>query len=199
MYCQKCNRLLRDDSTLCTKCGFDNKMYESHKLTESKINNKKVNPFIVFIGILILVILSFTITYIITRKEPNNVNFEEISTEKVTLSNEFKYKDLIVSYPENWGSSKSTLFNRDIPKINITFHEITETEYNEIKSINDCLKHSFSEFDGLTYAEEKLYGYIFNLNNVYYKIIVNYENNANYSSSIQNEISQIINSIKIKK
>ena len=57
MYCQKCNRLLRDDSTLCTKCGFDNKMYESHKLTESKINNKKVNPFIVFIGILILVII----------------------------------------------------------------------------------------------------------------------------------------------
>ena len=86
-----------------------------------------------------------------------------------------------------------------MPKINITFHEINETEYNEIKSINDCLKHSFNGFDGLTYAEEKSYGYIFNLNNIYYKIIVNYENNYNYSDSIQNEISQIINSIKENK
>ena len=199
MYCQKCNRLLRDDSTLCTKCGFDNKMYKSHKLTESKIQNKKVNPLIVVIGVTILIILCFGLTYIFMNKNNNNYNFEEITTQKVTLNNEFKYKNLIVNYPDNWGSSKSTLFNRDIPKINITFHEINETEYNEIKSINDCLKHSFQEFEGLTYAEEKAYGYIFNLNGIYYKIIVNYENNYNYSDSIQNEISQIINSIKEKK
>lgn len=201
MYCHKCNRLLSDDNLVCTKCGFDNNTIKSHKLKESETKEPtKINPKIAFLGILILIGLCFLLSMIIFRK-PNNeeIQYTETTTEKVVLNNELKYKELTINYPDSWGSSKTTIFYRDLPKINITFHEITETEYNELQGLHDCLKHSFNDFEGLTFAEDNSYGYIFTLNGIYYKIIVNYENRNNYNETVQNEISKIIDSIKQNK
>ena len=200
MYCHKCNRLLRDDNLVCTKCGFDNNTIKSHKLKETETKeNVKIKPSTAILGIFILVVLCLGLSLLIFRKPKDDVPYNEVVTEKVVLNNELKYKELTINYPDTWGSCKTTIFYRELPKININFKEITEQEYNETISINDCLKHSFKEFDGLTYAEDNLYAYIFTLNGVHYKIIVNYENSNNYNTTIQNEISQIIDSIKQNK
>ncbi len=199
MYCQKCNRLLSEDNLKCTKCGFDNRIAsKSIKLKETNVVNKKLNPITVIIGIIILMIISFVITIIIM----NNTKKEEFEyntiTKEVILNNKFTFKEITIEYPDTWGSSKTVIFNRESPKVNITFKEISESDYNELTSINECLKHSFKDFTGLTYAEESLYTYLFTINNTYYKITVNYEKNS-YTEEMQNEISQIINSIKQKK
>lgn len=200
MYCHKCNRLLRDDNLVCTKCGFDNNTIKSHKLKETEIKeSNKINPKTIFIGILLLFGLCILLSIIIFRKPDEEIQYSEAVTEKVSLTNELKYKELTINYPDTWGSSKTTIFYRDLPKINITFHEITEKEYNELIGLNDCLKHSFKEFEGLTYAEDNSYAYLFTLNSIYYKVIINYENNNSYNETVQNEISQIIDSIKQNK
>lgn len=199
MYCQKCNRLLSDDNLKCTKCGFDNSsMPKSIKLKENVIENKKVKRPIVIIGICILMVVSFIISIIIM----NNTRVEEqeydLVTNEVVLSKSFDFKGITISYPDTWGSSKTVIFNRESPKLNINFKEIDENEYNELTSINECLKHSFKDFSGLTYADENQYTYIFVLDNIYYKITVNYEK-ISYTQEMQNEVSEIISSIEQKK
>ncbi len=199
MYCQKCNRLLSEDNLKCTKCGFDNRIAsKSIKLKETNVVNKKLNPITVIIGIIILMIISFVITIIIM----NNTKKEEFEyntiTKEVILNNKFTFKEITIEYPDTWGSSKTVIFNRESPKVNITFKEISESDYNELTSINECLKHSFKDFTGLTYAEESLYTYLFNIDSIYYKVTVNYEKTS-YNEEMQNEISQIINSIRQKK
>ena len=199
MYCQKCNRLLSDDNLKCTKCGFDNNLVsKSLKLKESNIENKKLKPSTVIIGIVILIVISIILTVLII----NNSKHEEFEyntvTNEVVLNNKFTFKGIEIEYPDTWGSSKTVIFNRESPKVNITFKEINENEYNELTSINECLKHSFKNFTGLTYAEDSLYTYLFTLDNIYYKVTVNYEKNS-YTEEMQNEISQIISSIKQKK
>lgn len=199
MYCQKCNRLLSENNLKCTKCGFDNSIVsKSIKLKETNVVNKKLNPITVIIGIIILMIISFAITIIImnnTKKEEYEYN---TVTKEVVLNNKFTFKGITIDYPDTWGSSKTAIFNRESQKVNITFKEINETDYNELTSINECLKHSFKDFTGLTYAEESLYTYLFVLDGTYYKITVNYEKTS-YTEEMQNEISQIINSITQKK
>jgi len=199
MYCQKCNRLLSEDNLKCTKCGFDNSVVsKSIKLKETNVVNKKLNPITVIIGIIILMIISFAITIIImnnTKKEEYEYN---TVTKEVVLNNKFTFKGITIDYPDTWGSSKTAIFNRESQKVNITFKEINKTDYNELTSINECLKHSFKDFTGLTYAEESLYTYLFVLDGTYYKITVNYEKTS-YTEEMQNEISQIINSITQKK
>ena len=199
MYCQKCNRLLSDDNLKCSKCGFDNSLVsKSNKLKETEFkNDNKLKPSTIIIGIIILVVLSYILTVIIinsTKKE--EYEFNNTVTEKVELTNTLTFKGIKISYPDTWGSSKTTVFNRESPKINITFKEIVETEYNELTKINECLKHSFQGFDALTYASDSSYSYIFSLDGIYYKITVNYENSNSYNDTIQNEISNIIDSIK---
>ena len=199
MYCQKCNRLLSDDNLKCTKCGFDNSVVsKSIKLNETKEENKKLKPITVIIGIFILMVISFVLTIIIMNSSKQEEYEYNSITNKIVLNNEFSFKGITIEYPDTWGSSKTVIFNRESPKVNITFKEINESEYNELTSINECLKHSFKDFTGLTYADENLYTYLFTLDNIYYKITVNYEKN-NYTEEMQNEISQIISSIKQKK
>ena len=199
MYCQKCNRLLSDDNLKCTKCGFDNSiMPKSIKLKENVHDNKKVKKPIVIIGICILMIVSFIISIIImnnTRVEEQEYN---LVTNEVVLSKSFDFKGITISYPDTWGSSKTVIFNRESPKLNINFKEIDENEYNELTSINECLNHSFKDFSGLTYADENQYTYIFILDNIYYKITVNYEK-ISYTQEMQNEVSEIISSMEQKK
>ena len=199
MYCQKCNRLLSDDNLKCTKCGFDNNIVsKSIKLKESNIENKKLKPITVIIGVVILIAISISLTIIIM----NNSKQEEFEyntiTNEVVLNNKFTFKGISIQYPDTWGSSKTVIFNRESPNVNINFKEISENDYNELTSINECLKQSFKDFNGLTYAEDSLYTYLFSLDNVYYKITVNYAKN-NYTEEMQNEISQIISSITQKK
>ena len=122
----------------------------------------------------------------------------DVVTKEIVLDKTFTFNGITISYPDNWGSSKTVIFNRESPKLNINFKDITENEYNELTSINECLNHSFNGFSGLTYADENQYTYLFVLDNLYYKITVNYEK-ASYTSEMQNEVSQIISSIKQKK
>ena len=84
-------------------------------------------------------------------------------------------------------------------RIDIKLSKNFVTQYNKLQGLHDCLKHSFNDFEGLTFAEDNSYGYIFTLNGIYYKIIVNYENRNNYNETVQNEISKIIDSIKQNK
>ncbi|MCR5483681.1 MAG: hypothetical protein K6E99_04705 [Bacilli bacterium] len=199
MYCQKCNRLLSEDNLKCTKCGFDNSIVsKSIKLKETNVVNKKLNPITVIIGIIILMIISFAITIIIMNNNKKEEYEYNTVTKEVVLNNKFTFKGITIDYPDTWGSSKTAIFNRESQKVNITFKEINETDYNELTSINECLKHSFKDFTGLTYAEESLYTYLFVLDGTYYKITVNYEKTS-YTEEMQNEISQIINSITQKK
>lgn len=199
MYCQKCNRLLSDDNLKCTKCGFDNNnVSKSIKLKESNIDNKKLKPISIVIGVVILIAISLTLTIIIMNNNKQEEFEYNTITKEVILNNNFTFKGISIDYPDTWGSSKTVIFNRESPKVNITFKEINETEYNELTSINECLKHSFKDFTGLTYAEESLYTYLFNIDGIYYKVTVNYEKTS-YNEEMQNEISQIINSIRQKK
>ena len=199
MYCQKCNRLLNDDNLKCTKCGFDNNtVSKSIKLKETNIDNKKLKPITIIIGVVILIAISIVLTIIImNNSKPEEFEYNT-TTNEVVLNNKFTFKGISIEYPDTWGSSKTVIFNRESPKVNITFKEINENDYNELTSINECLKHSFKDFNGLTYAEDSLYTYLFSIDNVYYKVTVNYEKNS-YTENMQNEISQIINSIKQKK
>ena len=115
MYCQKCNRLLSDDNLKCSKCGFDNSLVsKSNKLKETELkNDNKLKPSTIIIGIIILVVLSYILTIIIinsTKKE--EYEFNNTVTEKVELSNTLTFKGIKISYPDTWGSSKTTVFNR---------------------------------------------------------------------------------------
>ena len=186
----------------CTKCGFDNNIVsKQNKLKETKLQDKnKLKLSTVIIGITILVVLSYILTMIIINStKEENYNYNNVVTEKVDLTNTLTFKGIKISYPDSWGSSKTTVFNRESPNININFKEITETEYNELTTTKECLKHSFQEFDALTYASDTSdtsYSYIFVLDGIYYKVTVNYEKTNSYNSNVQNEISTIIDSIK---
>lgn len=200
MYCQKCNRLLEDNNLICPQCGYDNSKNTKKRLTETIDKPKKRPTLFFFIIFFLCLLVVFLIIVLIKYENKNklNNNIEETTTISTneTYKNDFTYKDIKLRYPDTWGSSTGTVFYKEYAKINITFRNITETEYNELLDVNDCLDYNFSTFKAKTYASDNAYAYTFKINETYYLVTVNYTKDASiFTAKVQNEISEILTTI----
>lgn len=201
MYCQKCNRLLYEDNYICPKCGFDNKIRISKKknleYTPKKHKNTKFIALIIFLCILVV---GLTAVLIKVEKKNNENNKQETINNNVDLKNSFIYKELEIKYPDNWGSSAGTIFYKDYAKINITFRNLTETEYTTLIENNECLPSTLNKIKTQTYASTNSYAHIISTEGTYYIITVNYpDNDRIFTNEVKLEIDKILSSLEIKK
>ncbi len=193
MYCQKCNRLLYEDNYICPKCGFDNKIRISKKknleYTPKKHKNTKFIALIIFLCILVV---GLTAVLIKVEKNNNENNKQETINNNVDLKNSFIYKELEIKYPDNWGSSAGTIFYKDYAKINITFKNLTETEYTTLIEKNECLPSTLTKIKTQTYASTNLYAHLISTEGTYYIITVNYpDNDRIFTNEVKLEIDKI--------
>ena len=201
MYCQKCNRLLYEDNYICPKCGFDNRIRISKKkpleYTPKKHKNTKFIALIVFLCILVI---GLTAVLIKVEKKNNENNTPETINNNVDLKNSFIYKELEIKYPDNWGSSAGTIFYKDYAKINITFRNLTDTEYTTLIENNECLPSTLNKIKTQTYASTNSYAHIISTEGTYYIITVNYpDNDRIFTNEVKLEIDKILSSLEIKK
>lgn len=208
MYCKNCHNILKDDELICPNCGYDNTALDNtlEETKEIMLDQKLVNKPIkntltikVIIILLLLVTLFVIAIYIIKDSKSIDNENNEPSTKEITniLDKEFKFKDLKMNYPSNdFGTSKNTIFYKNNNAFNIEVSSLEENEYNDIINSNELLESKLGNINTLTYAEENSYYHVFNYNNNYYLITVNYIITETVEgTSIQLEIAKILNTL----
>ena len=208
MYCKKCNRLIKNSSEKCPYCDFDNTVeinIISNELKEKKIPKKDTNinkRAILIISFLIIISISLVVTYTIKdlkNDKQSDAIFSSITTTEEKRKKLFKYKNLTMEYPENFGASSNTIFYKDNSSINIEINLITIEEYNNLIELNEHLDSKIGDFSSTTYAEDNSYSNLINIDNNYYHIKVNYVNDPSiYNEEIQLTISNILSTLKKK-
>lgn len=208
MYCKKCHQLLENGNTICPNCNFDNSKDENTLLqisskvkTNKQKNNKQPTIFIIIIIITISLVLILNSFITNTRaKYESNITSPSNITTTIEKYNIFQYDNIKLSYPNTFGSTTSTIFYKDNSNINITFNKINDEEYNNIINSNEILDAKLNtNIETKTYATDTSYGYLLNINNIKYNIIVNFiKDKTIYTEDIQSSISKILNSIVIE-
>lgn len=203
MYCKKCNHLLVDEKKTCQYCGYDNSLEEDNRLKEVKIQKNDINKHSIII-ILSLIFIAVTISLIITytikdiKKEPisditSSTTTEEMKTKK------FKYDNLIMEYPDNFGVASNVIFFKDNSNINIEINKISLEEYNNYIELNEHLASKIGDIESITFADDLYYAHLIQLDEKYYIIKVNYVDDSTiYNENIQLTISKILNTLKKK-
>lgn len=203
MYCKKCNHLLDEGKKICSYCGYDNSLDAENKLKELKREKKGISKhsiIIIVILILIAVTISLVITYTIKdlKKEPID-NQTSLTTTEEAKTKTFKFNNLTMEYPDNFGVASNMIFFKDNSSINIEINEISLEEYNNYIELNDYLTSKLGDFDSVTFADDLYYAHLITLDNKYYIIKVNYiEDTSIYNQEIQLTISKILNTLKKK-
>lgn len=208
MYCKKCNRLIKNSSEKCPYCDFDNTVEISvitNELKEKKIEKKETNfnkRAILIISFLAIIAVSLIVTYTIKdmkKDQPINDINNTLTTTEEKVKKTFKYQNLTMEYPENFGASSNTIFYKDNSAINIEINSITIEEYNNLIELNEHLDSKIGDFASITYAEDNSYSNLINVDDNYYHIKVNYLNDQTiYNEEIQLTISNILSTLKKK-
>ena len=203
MYCKKCNHLLDNSKKVCQHCGYDNSLVEDNKLKEMKTTKNEINKHSIFI-IATLIFIAVTISLIITYtikdiKKESTSNMSSSTTTEEMKTKKFKYDNLIMEYPENFGVASNVIFYKDNSAINIEINSISIDEYNSLIELNEHLDSKIGEVSSITYAEDNSYSNLINIDDIYYHIKVNYINDQTiYNEEIQLTISNILNTLKKK-
>lgn len=208
MYCKKCNRLIKNSSEKCPYCDFDNTIeinVITNELKEKKIEKKETNfnkRTMLIISFLVIIAISLIVTYTIKdmKKDQsiNDINSTLTTTEEKKKKT-FKYQNLTMEYPENFGASSNTIFYKDNSLINIEINSISIDEYNSLIELNEHLDSKIGDFTSITYAEDNSYSNLINVDENYFHIKVNYLNDKTiYNEEIQLTISNILNTLKKK-
>lgn len=208
MYCKKCNRLIKNSSEKCPYCDFDNTVEISvitNELKEKKIEKKETNfnkRAILIISFLAIIAVSLIVTYTIKdmkKDQPISDINNTLTTTVEKAKKTFKYQNLTMEYPENFGASSNTIFYKDNSSINIEINSITIEEYNNLIELNEHLDSKIGDFASITYAEDNSYSNLINVDGNYYHIKVNYLNDQTiYNEEIQLTISNILSTLKKK-
>lgn len=205
MYCKKCNTILKSNEITCPNCNFDNtnnynNSNDLENIANSTYNNQKTKSIMPIILLLFLLSFGITCLYLIKdTKAHTPIMIPTTTTEALLQTNEFIFENIILKYPDTFGSSKNTIFYKNNTAINISIKNIDATEYNNILNGNDCLDSKIGTINAKTYAGDNFYSYIFIYQNLYYDITINYINDTTiYTEDLGKTISKIINSIEIK-
>ena len=210
MYCKKCKKLI--ENSHCTYCGHDNN-YEfnlentaeielqkivDEQLRQSKREKVKVLPIIcTVIG---MFVIGFGIYYVKETHQKNEVFLNNSGQYLISKKEfKFKYKNLRLVYPDSFGATKSTIFYKINPNINIVIKAITQEEYNNMLNANDIIDGKINDLEIKSFAGDNFYSDLLFVKDTYYAITVNYLNDlSEYNQDIQLTISKIINSLTIK-
>lgn len=203
MYCKKCNHLLENNEKFCRYCGYDNSLEETNKLKERKQAKKGIDKHSILI-ILTLIFIAVTTSLIITytikdiKKEPISDMTSSTTTEEMKTK-KFKYDNLIMEYPENFGVASNVIFFKDNSNINIEINKISLEEYNNYIELNEHLTSKIGDIESITFADDFYYAHLIQVDENYYIIKVNYVDDSTiYTESIQLTISKILNTLKKK-
>ncbi len=203
MYCKKCNHLLDDSKKVCQHCGYDNSLVEDNKLKEMKMTKNEINKHSIFI-IVTLIFIAVTISLIITytikdiKKEPTS-NMSSTTTTEEMKTKKFKYDNLIMEYPDNFGVASNVIFYKDNSNINIEINNISLEDYNNYIQLNEHLTSKIGDIESITFADDLYYAHLIQVDDKYYIIKVNYVGDTTiYTENIQLTISKILNTLKKK-
>lgn len=206
MYCKKCHHILEMGSSICPNCHYDNSIDNNDNLNSfndnSKKNNNKNEIIKITLTIALIFVLALILNYLLTLTKTNDNNQITTTQSYTTIEELHKYsfESLSVYYPDNFGSTNSTIFYKNNSNINITFSVITDDEYSAIVNSNEVLDATLnSNINVKTYANDNSYGYLLDYNNIKYNIIVNYVSDKTiYTEEVQTSIGKILNSIELK-
>lgn len=205
MYCRKCNNLLNNEEIICSKCGFDNTQDFSYTVNEKKFNNSsheknKILKLYLFM-ISILIISCFTCLYIFSDTETSRIknNNYKNSREVNIYDGEFIFHNIIIKYPSNsYGTSTNTIFYKNNNNYKIEFKFLNEKEYNKLNYRN-LLDSKLGSINTKTIETKEGYTHLFTLNNQYYIIEINYDNEDTLEGlKHQLELTKIINTLEEK-
>ena len=194
MYCKKCHKTINKNTITCPYCGFNNSndfemgqtleldLTEINKVPpmtrEEKIHHKKIiiATAILLIGAVIVVqLLLFS-----NKGDPKEITTTTTTTttKEIIVDKEYKIDNLYFYYKdEDFLLEENKLIYKENNNYNISFSIIDNDTYDEIYNNNDMLETSLNETECVTYAsiDDKLYGYLLDINNKKYHILVNYE------------------------
>jgi hypothetical protein len=118
------------------------------------------------------------------------------TTKEVVNTKEFKVGNLRFYYPEEFDVDNNTIFLKDNHDINIVFNIIDEETYVDLLSNNELLDTELNDIEAETYANENNYGYLLDIKNTKYHIVINYT--SDITEENQTQINKILKSILIK-
>ena len=208
MYCKRCHSKIEKNTINCPVCGFNNSNdFEMGKTTEIDIaaingykethNKNKTNPKIIFSIAIILILSILCIKSFITDTRSYDIdNYTTTTTKEVVNTKEFKVGNLRFYYPEEFDVENNTIFLKDNHDINIVFNIIDEETYVDLLSNNELLDTELNDIEAETYANENNYGYLLDIKNTKYHIVINYT--SDITEENQTQINTILKSILIK-
>lgn len=207
MYCKKCHTLISDDESICRTCGYDNSQEENvleetkeialnPKIIKAKEDKKRIKAIIILL--LVLLVVGFIVFYIVNDyKKPSEQSSGQTAEEKEDLDKEFIFENIAVTYPsKSFGASKSTIFYKSNNAYSIEFKAISNSEYENYANNDFKNAEKLGDVSTLTYATQNTYQHIFNVNDAYYLLIVNYDEQETLENTkIQVEMLKIINTL----
>lgn len=207
MYCKKCHTLISDDEVICSSCGYDNSQEENileetkeiilnPKIIKAKEDKMRIKAIIILL--LVLLVIGFIVFYILNDyKKSDEPVLEQTTEEKEDLDNEFLFENIAVNYPsKTFGASKSTIFYKSNNAYSIEFKTISINEYENYANSNFKNAEKLGDVSTLTYAVQNTYQHIFNVNDAYYLLIINYDEQETLENTkIQVEMLRIINTL----
>jgi hypothetical protein len=208
MYCKRCHSKIEKNIINCPVCGFNNSNdFEMGKTTEIDIaaingykeppNKNKTNPKIIFSIAIILILSILCIKSFITDTKSYDMDkYTTTTTKEVVNTKEFKVGNLRFYYPEEFDVENNTIFLKDNHDINIVFNIIDEETYVDLLSNNELLDTELNDIEAETYANENNYGYLLDIKNTKYHIVINYT--SDITEENQTQINKILKSILIK-
>ena len=206
MYCKQCHKKIEKNVINCPYCGFNNSNdFEMGKTRELDLrlingskeppNKHKSNPKIAVAIVLIIGIL--VVAYFVngTKSDDSN-NYTSTTTKEIVNTKEFVIDNLTFYYPLEFDVDNNKLYYIQNSQINIVFNKISDTEYFDIVNNNEVLDTTLNELDAKTYANDNNYGYLLDINNNKYHIVINYTDDI--EESVQASINKILKSLIIK-
>ena len=208
MYCKQCHKKIEKNVINCPYCGFNNsndiEMGATRELDLRLINgykeppNKhKSNPKIVTAVAIVLIIGILVVAYFVngTKSDDNN-NYTSTTTKEIVNTKEFKIDNLTFYYPLEFDVDNNKLYYIQNSQINITFNKINDTEYFDVMNNNEVLDTTLNEIEAKTYANDNNYGYLLDISNNKYHIVINYTDDI--EETVQASINKILKSLIIK-
>ena len=208
MYCKQCHSKIAKNIINCPVCGFNNSNdFEMGKTTELDLaainghreppNKNKGNPKIVMYVAILLILSTLGINYLVLNSKGNSeIVYTTTTTKEVVNTKEFKVGNLKFYYTLDFDAVDNRLYLIDDQDINIEFNVIDTNTYYEIINDNEILDTLLNDIEAKTYANDNNYGYLLDINETKYHIVINYDDKI--TEEVQASINKILKSIIIK-